>query len=127
MGSSAGEEMNRKEEKRTKRHNRIKMRMQGTALRPRLLVHRTLKNLAAVFIDDTNNKVVFSLSTADKAMRQECSGGGNIMSAETFGAICARKAQEKGVTAIIFDRGGYLYHGRVKSFADALRKGGLKF
>ncbi len=119
--------MNKRETSRRKRHNRIKLRMTGTLDKPRLLVHRTLKHLSAQAIDDMQHKVIFSLTTLDKEVKQKFPSGGNIKAAEFFGILCARRAQEKGIKKIVFDRGGYLYHGRVKAFADALRKGGLEF
>ena len=112
---------------RIKRHNRIKMRMHGTPERPRLIIHRSLKNLSAQVIDDTKNKTLFSFSTLGKEIKQKFPSGGNIKAAEYFGQVFAQKAKEKGITRIIFDRAGYLYHGRIKVFADSLRKGGLEF
>ncbi|MFA4853849.1 MAG: 50S ribosomal protein L18 [Candidatus Omnitrophota bacterium] len=119
--------MRKKEELRLKRHKRIRMRMSGSAERPRLVVHRSLKNVSAQVLDDTTGKVLFSLSTKDKALKQKFSSAGNLKSAELFGEIFAQAAKEKGIIKVIFDRAGYLYHGRIKSFADALRKGGMEF
>ena len=116
-----------KEELRSKRHKRIRIRMQGSSLKPRLVIRRSLKNIIAQVIDDSINKVLFSMSTQDKEIKNKFPYGGNIKAAEFFGEEFAKKAKEKGVSEIIFDRAGYLYHGRVKAFADALRKGGLKF
>jgi large subunit ribosomal protein L18 len=101
--------------------------MWGTEAKPRLVVKRSLYNLAAQVIDDSANKTLFSFSTMDKGVKEKFPSGGNIKSAEFFGLVFAQKAKEKGVTKIIFDRAGYLYHGRVKAFAEALRKGGLEF
>jgi large subunit ribosomal protein L18 len=117
----------KKELLRAKRHARIKLRMHGTPERPRLIIHRSLKNLSAQIIDDTKNKTLFSLSSLDKQIRQKFPSAGNIKAAEYFGQVFAQKAKEKGITKIIFDRAGYLYHGRIKMFADSLRKGGLEF
>ncbi|MDD5618743.1 MAG: 50S ribosomal protein L18 [Candidatus Omnitrophica bacterium] len=119
--------MKKKDLLRKKRHNRIKMNMHGTPERPRLVVHRSLKNLSAQIIDDTKKKTIFSYSTLGKEIKQKFPSGGNIKAAEYFGQLFAQKAKEKGITRIIFDRAGYLYHGRVKIFADSLRKGGLEF
>lgn len=119
--------MNKKERSRLKRHKRIKLKMWGTSMKPRLVVKRSLYNLTAQVIDDSANKTLFSLSTMDKDVKAKFPSGGNIKAAEFFGQLFAQKAKEKGVTKIIFDRAGYLYHGRVKAFADALRKGGLEF
>jgi len=112
---------------RLKRHRRIKLRIQGTKEQPRLVLHRSLNNLYAQVIDDTSGKSIFSLSTQNKKVRESCPSAGNIKSAVAFGEIFAKEAAAKGVNKIIFDRAGFLYHGRVKSFAEALRKGGLKF
>ena len=119
--------MRKKEELRLKRHKRIKMRMSGTPEKPRLVVHRSLKNISAQVLDDTTGKVMFSLSTKDKGLKQQFSSAGNLKSSVLFGEIFAKTAKEKGVVKVIFDRAGYLYHGRIKSFAEALRKGGMEF
>ena len=103
------------------------MKMWGTEVKPRLVVKRSLYNLAALVIDDSANKTLFSLSTMDKDLKTKFPSGGNIKAAELFGQIFAQKAKEKGISKIIFDRAGYLYHGRVKAFAETLRKGGLEF
>jgi len=103
------------------------MSMHGTPERPRLVVHRSLKNLSAQVIDDTKKITIFSYSTLGKEVKQKFPSGGNVKAAEYLGQIFAQKAKEKGITKIIFDRAGYLYHGRVKIFADSLRKGGLEF
>jgi large subunit ribosomal protein L18 len=117
----------KKELLRLKRHRTIRLRMSGTGLKPRLVVHRSLKNLYAQIVDDTQNKTLFSLSTQDKEVKQKFAYAGNVKAAELLGEVFARRAKEKGITKIIFDRAGYLYHGRVKAFADSLRKGGLEF
>ena len=103
------------------------MKMLGTAQKPRLVVHRSLKNISAQVLDDTVGKVLFSLATKDKAIKQKFAKAGNLKSSEQFGQLFAQIAQEKGFTKVIFDRAGYLYHGRIKIFADALRKGGMEF
>ena len=101
--------------------------MQGTPDRPRLVVHRSIKNITAQLIDDITKKTLFSFSTLDKDIRVKCPNSGNIKAASVFGEAFALKAREKGFSKIIFDRAGYLYHGRIKAFAEALRKGGLVF
>lgn len=116
-----------REELRRKRHSRIKMRMSGTAGKPRLVVKRSLMHMAAQVVDDASGKVIFSLSTKDKTLKEKFKAAGNVKSALAFGEIFAKTAKEKGLSRIVFDRAGYLYHGRVKAFADALRKGGLEF
>jgi len=119
--------MDKKEQTRLKRHRRILLKLHGTGTRARLIIHRSLNNLSAEILDDRANKTLFSLSTLDKNIKQNLSSCGNIKAAEFFGRIFAQKAKEKGITKIIFDRTGYLYHGRIKAFAEALRKGGLEF
>lgn len=117
----------KKEISRLKRHRRIRLKICGTQEKPRLVIHRSLKNFDAQLIDDTKNEVLFSLSTVNKEMRKKFPCAGNIKAAEFFGEFFAQKVKEKGFSRIIFDRAGYLYHGRIKAFADALRKGGLQF
>jgi large subunit ribosomal protein L18 len=118
---------NKKELSRLKRHRSIKLRISGSSQRPRLVVHRSIRNLSAQILDDTQNKVLFCLSTLSKDIKQKLASAGNIKEAQVFGEIFAQKAKEKGISRIIFDRAGYLYHGRIKTFAEALRKGGLEF
>ncbi|MDD2690092.1 MAG: 50S ribosomal protein L18 [Candidatus Omnitrophica bacterium] len=119
--------MNKKRETRLKRHRRIRMRMQGVTEKPRLIFHRSLNNLSATVVDDTQNKVLFSFSTLNKEIKEKMPSFGNIKAAQFFGEVFAQKAKEKGISKIVFDRAGYLYHGRVKAFAEALRKQGLEF
>ena len=119
--------MNKKEISRLKRHCRIRMKMHGTADKPRLVVKRSLNNMSAIVIDDSHNKVVFSFSTANKEFKQKMKNAGNLKAAELFGQIFSAKAKAKGISRVIFDRAGYLYHGMIKSFADHLRKGGMEF
>lgn len=119
--------MNKKEVSRAKRHKSIKLRMTGTPEKPRLVVRRSLKHFSAQAIDDTQNKTILSFSTYDKAIRAKFTSSGNIKAAQVFGECIAQKLKEKGINKIIFDRAGFLYHGRIKAFADALRKGGLEF
>ncbi|MFH0762460.1 MAG: 50S ribosomal protein L18 [Candidatus Omnitrophota bacterium] len=119
--------MNKKKDLRLKRHRRIRLRLCGTADRPRLVVYRSLKNFSASVIDDTANKTLFSYSTTNKEIRQKLGASVNTKAVEIFGQAFAQKAKEKGITKVIFDRAGYLYHGKVKAFAEALKKGGLEF
>lgn len=118
---------NKKELLRFKRHRRIRLGMRGTEMRPRLVVHRSLKNIYVQIIDDTKDKTVLSLSTQDKEIKEKFACGGNIKAAEFCGQVLSERAKKKGITRIIFDRAGYLYHGRIKAFAESLRKGGLEF
>lgn len=101
--------------------------MLGTKDIPRLVVHRSLKHISAQLIDDTTRGVLFSLSSFDKELRQKLPNFGNLKSAQILGEEFSRRLKEQGFTRIIFDRAGYLYHGRIKQFAEALRKGGLEF
>jgi large subunit ribosomal protein L18 len=103
------------------------MKAYGTTVRPRLILNRGHKNLSAQIVDDIHKRTILSLSTSHKDIKSKVSSGANIKAAEVFGEVLAGKAKEKGINKIIFDRAGYLYHGRIKAFADALRKGGLEF
>ncbi|MDP2937653.1 MAG: 50S ribosomal protein L18 [Candidatus Omnitrophota bacterium] len=118
---------NKKELVRLKRHRRIRLRMFGTDQRPRLIVHRTLKNLSAQIIDDSKNKTLFSLTTFDKEVKDKFAYAGNVKAAGFFGEVFARRAKEKSIIRIVFDRAGYLYQGRIRAFAEALKKAGLEF
>lgn len=118
---------NNKETARLKRHQRIRLRACGNGDRPRLMVQRSLKNISAQIIDDTKNKTLFSLSTMNKEIKQKFNYSGNIKAAEYLGEVLAKSLKEQGIVRIVFDRAGYLYHGRVKAFAEAMRKGGLEF
>ncbi|MFC1703456.1 50S ribosomal protein L18 [Candidatus Omnitrophota bacterium] len=109
------------------RHARLRAKLKGSPERPRLNVFRGLKNIRTQIIDDTTGKVLVSASTFDKEMRQKIKYGGNTKAAEALGQLLAQKAKEKGIKKIAFDRGGYLYHGKVKALADAARKEGLEF
>lgn len=101
--------------------------MDGTSERPRLCIHRSLKNLSVQVIDDLQGKVLFGMSTLNKTIKDKMKYGGNVKSAEALGTAFASFSKGKGITRVSFDRGGYLYHGRVKAFAEAARKGGLEF
>jgi len=118
---------NKRELSRLKRHRRIRLKMLGTGLKPRLVLYRSLKNLCAQVIDDTNNKILFSMSTLDKEIKQKFASAGNLKAAEIFGQLFAQRAKDKGINKIIFDRAGYLYHGRIKTFAETLRISGMEF
>lgn len=118
---------NKKEILRQKRHRTIRLKFNGNSLRPRLVLYRSINNIFVQLIDDIENKTVFSLSTLNKEIKDKLKNTGNIKSAVLFGEFFARRAKEKGIVKIVFDRSGYLYHGRIKAFADSLRKGGLEF
>ncbi len=108
-----------------KRHLRIRKNLFGTAERPRLNVFRSNKHIYAQLIDDVNNVTVASASTVDKELSLEATG--NVEAAQKVGELLAKRALDNGYKNVVFDRGGYLYHGRVKSLADAAREAGLEF
>ena len=116
-----------RELQRQARHDRLRKRVIGTSQRPRLCVHRSLKNMYVQLIDDDCGKVLFGLSTRNKDVAGKIKGGSNVAAATALGEIFAEKARQQGVTQVCFDRGGYIYHGRVKALAEAARKGGLEF
>ena len=119
--------MDKKELIRIKRQRRQRVKIIGTIQRPRLSVHRSLANLYGQIIDDTTNRTLFSLSTRDKEIKAKFPYGGNVRAAALLGEVFARRAKEKGITRVVFDRGGNLYHGRIRVFAEALRRGGMDF
>jgi large subunit ribosomal protein L18 len=119
--------INEKEIKRQARHKRIRIKVSGTQARPRLLVHRSAKNLQLQLVDDTIGKTIFSMSTTGKEIKKKIPQGGNVKAADVLGGIFAGEAIGKGIKSVVFDRGGYLYHGRIKALAESLRKGGLEF
>ncbi|MFD2657869.1 MULTISPECIES: 50S ribosomal protein L18 [Gracilibacillus] len=110
---------------RKKRHQRIRKNLFGTQERPRLNVFRSNKHIYAQLIDDVNNVTLVSASTVDNELNLEATG--NVEAAKQVGELIAKRAIDKGLTNVVFDRGGYLYHGRVKSLADAAREAGLEF
>jgi large subunit ribosomal protein L18 len=115
-----------KNEKRGHVHERIRKRLQGTAERPRLNVYRSINHIYAQVIDDMTGKTLVSASTAE-GKKEDRRTGGNVAAAKSVGKTIAERAKAKGVTKVVFDRGGYLYHGRVKALADAAREAGLQF
>ena len=115
-----------KNAKRGHVHERIRKRMQGTAERPRLNVYRSLNHIYAQVIDDMSGQTLVSASTAE-GKKEDRRTGGNVAAAKSVGKSIAERAKAKGVTKVVFDRGGYLYHGRVKALADAAREAGLQF
>ena len=98
-----------------------------TALAPRLNVSRSIQHIYAQLIDDTTGHTLATASTVDSTLRSTLKTGGNVEAAKEVGKLIAQRAQEKGVSAVVFDRGGYKYHGRVQALADGAREGGLKF
>ena len=103
---------------------RIRDKVSGTAERPRLAVFRSLKHIYAQVIDDASGKTIASASSRDK---DSATRGANAAAAKAVGALIARKAKDRGITRVVFDRGGYLYHGNIKALADAARENGLEF
>lgn len=112
---------------RQRRHIRVRKHISGTPECPRLNVFRSLSNIYAQVIDDTTGNTLVSASTLDKSIRETLSSGGNIEAAKAVGKLVAEKALAAGITTVVFDRGGYVYHGRVKELADAAREAGLNF
>lgn len=119
--------MKNRELARFARHKRIRKRIFGTVKRPRLSVHRSLKYMYVQIINDESAHTLLSLSTQDKDIKKTCVYGGNIKAARLLGECLARRAKEKGITKVVFDRGGYIYHGRVKAMSEEARKAGLEF
>lgn len=105
-------------------HERIRKKLQGTAERPRLNVYRSLNHIYVQVIDDLNGKTLVAASSAEGEGKKT---GGNVAAAQSVGKAIADRAKAKGITKVVFDRGGYIYHGRVKALADAAREGGLQF
>jgi len=118
---------NKKEAARTKRHKRLRKKVIGSKELPRLAVHRSHKNLYAQLIDDINGKTVCSASTLNSKTKDKIKYGGGVKAAEALGETMAAAAKSKGVSKVVFDRGGYIYHGRIKAFAESARKNGLVF
>ena len=116
-----------KDQQRRRVHARVRMRVTGTPERPRLNVYRSVGHIYAQVIDDRSGRTLISASSVDKETKKGLKGGGNIASAKAVGKIVADRAKAAGVTKVVFDRGGYKYHGRVKALADAAREAGLQF
>jgi large subunit ribosomal protein L18 len=113
-----------KNEVRDRIHRRIRRKLCGTAQRPRLAVYRSVAHIYAQVIDDGEGKTLVSASSVDKAAK---TNGGNVAAAKAIGKLVAERAKEKGINTVVFDRGGYQYHGRIKALADAARAAGLEF
>ncbi|MEW6712617.1 MAG: 50S ribosomal protein L18 [Candidatus Riflebacteria bacterium] len=117
---------NNKKEMRQRRHARSRFHLSGTAQKPRLAVFRSLKHIYAQIIDDETGKTLITASSLDKELRSTVNGG-NKSGAKQIGQKVAEKAMAKGITCVVFDRGGFQYHGRVKELAEGARSAGLKF
>jgi large subunit ribosomal protein L18 len=113
-----------KKEIRGRIHRRIRRKLRGTAERPRLAVYRSVAHIYAQVIDDAAGATLVSASSIDKGGK---TSGGNVAAAKKIGKLVAERAKEKGIGRVVFDRGGYIYHGRVKALADAARAAGLEF
>ena len=116
-----------REAHRRRIHVRMRKRISGTPERPRLCVHRSTRHIRAQVVDDASGRTIVSASSLDKDVRAQIKGGGNIAASKVVGKVVAQRALEKGVEKVVFDRGGYQYHGRVQALAEAAREAGLKF
>lgn len=110
---------------RLRRHKRVRKTVFGTSARPRLCVYRSLKNIYAQIIDDDNGTTLVAASSLEAELKE--ANGGNKEAARKVGELIAKKALEKGIDTVVFDRGGYIYHGRVQELAEGAREAGLKF
>ena len=116
----------KRERSRVRRHHRVRLRVYGTPDRPRMNVFRSNAHLYAQVIDDTTGKTLVSASTLDKEIKDKLKSGANLAAAVAVGRLVAERALKANLKAVVFDRGGYKYHGRIKALADSLRAGGLK-
>jgi large subunit ribosomal protein L18 len=116
-----------KREGRQIRHLRIRRWVRGASSRPRLSVFRSLKHIYAQLVDDEAGSTLASVSSASAEFKERLRSGGNVAAAKLLGEMVAQKAKAKGIERVVFDRGGYRYHGRIKAFAEAARAGGLIF
>jgi large subunit ribosomal protein L18 len=116
----------RREEARLRRHRRVRKKVFGTLERPRMAVYRSLKHIYIQLVDDTRGVTLLSASSLDPDFPKELRGS-NRDGAKAVGSLAAQRALAKGITSVVFDRGGYLYHGRLKALAEGAREGGLQF
>jgi len=119
--------MLRKQALRERRHERVRKKVSGTSERPRLAVFRSEHHIYAQVIDDTAGRTLAAASTMDKGLKSEVTYGGEVEAAKRVGQLLAERAKESVVTRVVFDRGGFAYHGRVAALADAARESGLEF
>ena len=119
--------MRTREEGRSVRHRRIRRVVRGTGERPRLSVFRSLGHIYVQLIDDLGGKTLLAVGSRSPEFKAKLTSGGNIAAAKVVGELAAQKAKALGIEKVVFDRGGYKYHGRVKAFAEGAREGGLKF
>ena len=116
-----------KEDIRQRLHARIRKKISGSPERPRLAVFRSQSHIYAQIIDDDDGRTLCAASSLEKELQKQKARGSNVAAAKAVGSLIATRAKEKGVEAVVFDRGGFQYHGRIKALADAAREGGLKF
>ena len=116
-----------KERLRARRHKRVRGKVSGTAERPRLNVSRSVQHIYAQLIDDVNGRTLAAASTLDKGLKTELKSGGNVEAAKAVGKLIAERGKTAGIGSVVFDRGGYKYHGRVQALAEGAREGGLEF
>jgi large subunit ribosomal protein L18 len=116
-----------REAHRRRIHVRMRKRMSGTMERPRLCVHRSTRHIRAQVVDDLSGRTLVSASSLDTEVKSIIKGGGNIAASKVVGKMVAERARAKGIDKVVFDRGGYQYHGRVQVLAEAAREAGLKF
>lgn len=108
-------------------HERIRERIHGTVERPRLAIYRSVNHIYAQIIDDESRRTLVTASSKDKDLNAKLKNGGNVAAAKLVGELLAKRAIDKGIQKVVFDRGGFIYHGRVKTLAEAARAAGLKF
>ena len=116
----------KRHDSRLRRHRRVRKKIHGTAQRPRLAVYRSNKHLVAQLIDDDSGRTIVSASSLEAEFRAKQSGG-NVAAAKAVGGLVAQRAKQAGISKVVFDRGGFLYHGRIAALAEAAREGGLEF
>ncbi len=119
--------MPNKNEIRLRKHDRVRKKIEGTTERPRLNVFRSLKNIYVQVIDDSTGNTLVAASTLDEALKGKLEHSGDKTAAKEVGKLIAQKALDKGIKQVVFDRGGYIYHGRVKELAEGAREAGLDF
>lgn len=112
---------------RLRKHARVRKKISGTPECPRLCVFRSLANISAQLIDDVNQRTLASASSTEKTIKAENAYGGNVAAAKAVGTLIAKRALEQNIKTVVFDRSGYVYHGRVAALAEAAREAGLKF
>ena len=124
---ATAKQLKKKSAQHDRRHRRVRARVNGTVERPRLNVYRSLSNIYAQVIDDLSGQTLASASTIDTAVAAQITGKNKVEAAKIVGQVVAERAKAAGVSAVVFDRGGYQYHGRVAALAEGAREGGLDF